>query len=144
MRWWPGWDLRKDPFAGGEILDPRTYGGILRFLIVSGFGVWGLWYIDDFFVWSGIVDEVDPREQAWHRLLTIGLAIAGYGSALVAAALVFLRHRRERQIRESAKGQWYDRTDLTHEDLYGPSAGMVGQDDEGETPDSASRTFQRK
>ncbi len=134
MRWWPGWDLRKDPFAEGQIWDLRTYGGVLRFMILYGIGLWGAWNIDNFFAWlqlRGYRDGVDPRVQQWHRFGVISLAIVGYGGALGGMIAIFLRRRRERQIRESAKGQWYDRTGLTREDLYDAASDAPESDGEG-------------
>lgn len=123
MRWWPGWDFRRSPFDEGQVWDLRTYGGVLRFAIMYGVGLWGAWFIDDFFVWQDLVAKVDPREQQWHRVGVIGLAIVGAYGVLGAVALIVVRRRRERQIRESAKGQWYDRADLTSEELYGSLGG---------------------
>lgn len=143
MRWWWGWDLRKDPLAEGQIFDLRTYGGILRFVVVSGLWAWGLWHIDDFFVWQGIIAEVNPREQAWHRLIVIGLAIIGYGGALGSALAVYLRHRRERLIRDSAKGQWYDNAALTREELHGSASAVPANDDEDDSPASTPHSSRR-
>lgn len=136
MKWWPGWDFTKSPFDRGQICDLRTYGGVFRYCVFLVPWLWVAWHVDDFFVWEGLIDEVNPREQQWHRFGVIGLAIVGYGGALLSVMAIFLRRRRERRIRKSAEGQWYDRADLTREELYGSASDAPESDGEGGPPAS--------
>lgn len=117
MKWWPGWDLTKSPFDEGQICDQRSYGGIIRGVLFFSCWLWVAWYMDDFFAWLGVKgyeQGIPPREQEWHRLITIGMAIVGYVSALASAAHIFVQRRKRKK---SIKGQWYDTQILTKQDL---------------------------
>jgi len=120
MKWWPNWDFRKSPSDEGQIFDPRTYRGTIRFVLVYSIILWGLWHIDDFFAWQGLKgyeNGINPRVQQWHRLIVTGFAIFGYGGALFSTVVLFLHRRRKHRVLESAKGQWYDKPTLTKQDL---------------------------
>lgn len=111
MKWWPGWDLTKSPFAEGQIFDPRSYGGLIRGALFFGCWLWVAWHMDD---WDVAAGRMTVREQEWHRLITIGIAIVGCVSSLASAIYIFMQRRKRKK---SIKGQWYDTQILTKQDL---------------------------
>jgi len=117
MKWWPGWDFTKSPFEEGQIFDTRTYGGIIRGAIFFSLWLWGLWHMDDFFAWQGVKgyeNGIPPRQQLWHRMVTTGIAIGGYVSALCLAIFIFIDRRK---LKKRTEGQWYDNQNLSKRDL---------------------------
>lgn len=116
MRWWPGWDFTKSPFAPGQICDVRTIWGSIRYMVILTPFVLLLWYHFELSHWLNPTLEIDPRRQTWHRLLVTGLAIVIYGGGILALIMIPIQRRRAAK---SAKGQWYDDPALTREALHG-------------------------
>ncbi len=136
------WDLTQSPFAPGQICDLRTYGGVFRAcLLLLPFLLVG-WYIDDLFLWIGHLDEIDPRQQAWHRLIFSFLAVGSFGGALLCVIGIAIQRRRAAK---STKGQWYDDPALTREALHGKpdepvdhKAGAIGASDRARREEKSS------
>ena len=142
MRWWPGWDFTKSPFAPGQICDVRTMWGSIRYMVILTPLLWALWHFYEFFVWIDHISEIDPRRQAWHRLLVTGLAIVIYGGGILALIMIPIQRRRAAK---SAAGQWYDDPALTREALHGTpdepvdhKAGAIGASDRARREEKSS------
>lgn len=104
-------------------MDLSTVRGRWRFLGFSIISTYALWHLHDFFAWErkllGIPYEINRGKQAWTQLWAVIIGGSGIVTALLS---IFVIPPIERyRARKSAKGQWFDRSDLTKEDLYGDS-----------------------
>lgn len=102
----------------GEFFDLCTYAGNIRSFLFSCIVMWVLWHADDLVAWGhealGIAYQIDRAKQRWAELWALILGSMGMLTSVVAAVMISINRRR---VRNSAKGQWYDRRDLTREDL---------------------------
>ncbi len=113
-----------NPNRPGGFTDPSTVRGRWRFLGVSIISTYIMWYFHEIYGWIETslgfqASPINPGDQAWSRVWAV---IIGGGGAFGAFLAIFVISPIERyRARKSAKGQWFDRPDLTKEDLYGDS-----------------------
>ena len=100
----------------GGIFDTSTYAGLFRGIVFFSLLVWlGFWPLSDWELSKGLGS---PLDHQWHRLVAIILLGFTYIVCLAAAIKIFLQRRK---LKKSTEGQWFDRPDLTREELYGES-----------------------
>ncbi|THF54539.1 hypothetical protein [Pseudothauera rhizosphaerae] len=112
-----------DPVGPGKFMDWTTYPGCFRALCVSIFLTYVMWNSQEVFNWlRGLLGfsllPIDAGRQSWTRLWTVIIGGTGILTSIAAPITLFIERRRARK---SAIGQWYDRPDLTREELYGDS-----------------------
>ena len=115
MKWWQ-WDITKPALSEGGAFDPNTYSGLFRGVVSSSFVIWLFWQFNDWSLNTGLI--TNPREHQWGRLVSIFFLGFSYIATLAAAIAIFLQRRK---LKKSTEGQWFDRPDLTREELYGES-----------------------
>lgn len=109
-----------DPVGPGKLLDWTTYRGCFRAL---GFWIvmtYAMWYSYEMFHWfDRLVGfepvPIDPGKQSWSRVWAVIIGGSGILTSIVAMIRLPINRRRTRK---SAEGQWFDRPDLTREELY--------------------------
>jgi len=97
-----------------------SYRGCFRFFWLAIISLYFLWYINQIFNWLYALLGLEPNpidlgKQSWSRVWAV--IIGGTGILTSIAAMITLPIRR-RRTRKSAEGQWFDRPDLTREELY--------------------------
>ncbi|MGC4009010.1 MAG: hypothetical protein QM805_08505 [Pseudomonas sp.] len=110
----------KEMRPGGP-LDLGTLKGCIRCFFLGWIGFLGLWYaIEIFGGLSSLLGVVsDPPtigQRRFHRFLAITLG----GTTIVTSFFIGLTlYIKQNRAQKAAKGQWYDKENLTREDLYG-------------------------
>ncbi|WP_315807685.1 hypothetical protein [Pseudomonas sp. C9-3] len=123
----------KEMRPGGS-LDLGTLKGCVRCFFLGWICFFCLWYADDFFLWvdqvRGIVRNYPPyKDQRFHRFLAISLSGAVIVSSFVIGITIYIKRESSRK---AARGQWYDKENLTREDLYGDKEKL---EESAESPD---------
>ena len=104
----------------GDWFDIRTYKGCIRAFLFWVAATYFMWHVHDFFAWErhifSIPYEIDVAKQRWAQ---IWAWIIG-GTGMVSALILMIKIPVDRHLaRKSARGQWYDKPDLTAQDLQG-------------------------
>lgn len=105
----------------GAFLDSASIVGNLRAMVIVFFGSFALWSFHYFSFWvdSLLGLEHVPATEGMIRVRRFWAALmAGVMFVSVVVKIIWLYWYRKQAIR-SAKGQWYDRLDISKEDLYG-------------------------
>lgn len=81
---------------------------------------YAMWYSYEMFHWfDRLVGfepvPIDPGKQSWSRVWAVIIGGSGILTSIVAMIRLPINRRRTRK---SAEGQWFDRPDLTREELY--------------------------
>lgn len=116
--------LNKNHLKPGGIFDMQTYQGTFFALLFSIAATYVMWHFDDIFAWyramRGDPYEIDLAQQRWARLWALIIGGTGVAGAIMGMIAIPLNRYRARK---SAKHQWYDKTDLTKEDVQGSGHG---------------------
>ena len=125
------WDPVRLYHGPGKILDRSTYRGCFMSLVLAILVFLFLWHIYDLLKWLdslwGIEKTIEPGKQSWSRIWAV---IIGGGCILTAIGQIILIPINRRRARESAEGQWYDRPNLTREELQSDEASHEQRDRE--------------
>ncbi|WP_315807684.1 hypothetical protein [Pseudomonas sp. C9-3] len=105
----------------GGALDIFTLKGNIRCFFLGWICFFGMWYAIEIFggleYLLGIVsDPPTVGQRKFYRFLAISLAGPIIFGSLLMGVKIFIKQNRAKK---SANGQWYDRGNLTREELYG-------------------------
>lgn len=123
------WDPINSRSGPGKFFDRSTYRGCFRALILGILILLFLWHFDSIFARlqdiRGVSYEINLAKQSWARVWAV---VIGGGFILATIGYIILIPINRRRAEERAKGQWYDRADLTSEDLHSDPAEHERQD----------------
>jgi len=114
MKWWQ-WDITKPACGKGGVFDLNTYSGIFRGAVFNSLLSWGFGWFND---WSLNMGLGTSGDHQWWSLVMMVLVGLNYIVLLALAIAIFVERRK---LKKSTEGQWFDRPDLTREELYGES-----------------------
>lgn len=101
-----------------RLFNPFSYGGPLRFLVLSVCTLYFLWHTHDLYVWWdslwGVVSYVNHGQQRWARIWAVIIGGSGIAASLFAMVTITMLRWRERK---GGKGLWFARTSKAEEEL---------------------------
>lgn len=107
-----------NPVGPGKFLDAFTYWGCIRGLITAFTFVYLTWnFYEIMALWDslwGVESHIDPGKQGWTRIWSIIIGGTGIAGSILGMIMIRINRRRAR---ESAAGQWYNRPNLTREEM---------------------------